>query len=377
MSTWNIYRGNGERDDARIHTLPEPPPWREFEHRPTRIGTTYKASDDEIELVNAALHLRRPLLITGGPGSGKSSLAYAVAHELGLGEVLRWSITTRSTLEKGLYEYDAIGRLQAANFQQMELERKRHLLQMAYEHKRYMLARESFAAGQDDDAPAEEHRWVDDKPPASLPDDDDSDSQLPPIGNYVQLGPLGTALVPSDRPRVLLIDEIDKSDIDLPNDLLHVFEEGKFVIPELARLPQDQNKVQVKPWDYDAEENNTLVTITGGHVRCTTFPLVIMTSNGERDFPPAFLRRCLRLDIKPPDRPRLREVIEAHLGPEMLAQAEPLITEFLRRRDDEKEKAELATDQLLNAVYLLAKDRDPLLADRTKLLEAVLQSLSG
>ena len=127
-------------------------------------------------MVNTALFLRRPLLITGKPGSGKSTLAHSVAYELNLGPVLRWPITTRSTLQDGLYRYDAIARLHEA----------------------------SLRGG------------------------------TPKIGPFVQLGPLGTAMVPTRWPRVLLIDEIDKSDIDLPNDLLNIFEEGEFEIPELA-----------------------------------------------------------------------------------------------------------------------------------------------
>src|SRR5262249_24910117 len=134
-------------------------------------GANYKASDNERELVNAAMVLRRPLLMTGKPGNGKSTLAYAVAWELNLGPVLRWPITTRATLQEALYRYDAVERLRDASM---------------------------AGAG-----------------------------SAPQIGDYIRLGPLGTALIPAQRPRVLLIDEIDKSDIDLPNDLLNVLEEGE------------------------------------------------------------------------------------------------------------------------------------------------------
>jgi hypothetical protein len=107
-----IFRGTGSPHND-IDTLPAPSPWRQFTPlaREQR-GKTYQASEREKELVNAALYLRRPLLVTGKPGIGKSSLADAVAYELGLGEVLIWPITTHSTLQQGLYSYDAIGRLQ-------------------------------------------------------------------------------------------------------------------------------------------------------------------------------------------------------------------------------------------------------------------------
>ncbi|MFC4030584.1 AAA family ATPase [Streptomyces polygonati] len=128
---WWVYRGTGTPHDG-IRRLPEAPPWRAFGgdghpmpppcHATTagatarRLGrdrqaAAYQADENEIQLVNLALHLRRPLLVTGRPGVGKSTLAYAVAHELGLGPVLRWPITSRSTLRDGLYAYDAIGRL--------------------------------------------------------------------------------------------------------------------------------------------------------------------------------------------------------------------------------------------------------------------------
>ncbi len=119
MNDWKIFKGDGKQHDG--WKLPEPPSWRNFSSntddgaaKKQRRGETFQARPEEIELVNAALYLRRPLLVTGKPGTGKTSLAYAVAHELNLGEVLHWSITTRTTLKDGLYRYDAIGRLQDA-----------------------------------------------------------------------------------------------------------------------------------------------------------------------------------------------------------------------------------------------------------------------
>ncbi len=287
-----------------------------------RRGAKFQPEDYEIERVNAALLLRRPLLVTGRPGTGKTSLTYAVAHELGLEPVLRWSITSRATLQDGLYHYDAVGRLQDTN-------------------------------------------------PKS--------DEKPPIGDYIKLGPLGTAFIGlahddgEHYPGVLLIDEIDKSDIDLPNDLLHIFEEGEFEIPELKRHTDKEHRIA--PWD-----NGPKVLIEEGKVRCQAFPLVIMTSNGEREFPPAFLRRCLQLDIKPPGRDKLKRIVQAHLEPERKHQAKinELLELFLRHG---KEK-QLATDQLLNAVYLVLKDIDPLqgirpLEDKEALINALWKSLSS
>jgi MoxR-like ATPase len=153
--------------------------------------------------------------------------------------------------------------------------------------------------------------------------------------------------------------------VDLPNDLLTVFEEGEFEIPELARLPEDQSAIEVLTDDPDAR-----VPVVRGRVRCTEFPVVVITSNGERDFPPAFLRRCVRLDLPEPDEQRLRDIVEAHLGADALADTDDLISSFLERRA----LGELATDQLLNAVFLRKGGVD---LDADRLLEAVLHRLGG
>lgn len=315
MNNWGVYRGDNQPHDG-ANQLPDPPPWRAFMRTSSQRGSTFQASLEEVELVNAALYLRRPLLITGKPGIGKSTLAYSVAHELQLGEVLRWPITTRSTLNEGIYSYDAIGRLQEANFLRLK----------------------------------------------------GNELDLPDIGKFLRLGPLGTALLPSDSPRVLLIDEIDKSDVDLPNDLLHVFEEGEFSVPELARLA-DQRNVSVLTAD------GKYAVIEDGIVRCRTFPFVVFTSNGEREFPAAFLRRCLRLTMQPPDRQKLLDIVNAHLGVEansnLPQEIEQIIDNFLQLRGER----ELATDQLLNAIYLSTQQVEPLA--RPALVDAIFKSLSG
>ena len=116
VNDWRIFRGDGsKRGDVPI---PPPPPWRDFQKSVEHRGRTFQAGEHEIRMVNAALYLRRPLLVTGAPGSGKSSLPYAVAEELELGPVLRWSINSRSTLTEGLYRYDALARLRDASMSQ-------------------------------------------------------------------------------------------------------------------------------------------------------------------------------------------------------------------------------------------------------------------
>jgi MoxR-like ATPase len=314
MSLWPVYTGSSEPHDG-IDRLPDPPPWRAFDggpalatpadgddtsaSSPDRLhrARTYRATDDAVQLVNAALYLRRPLLVTGPPGSGKSSLVYAVARELRLGPVLRWNVTSRTTLRDGLYQYDPLSRLYAAG---------------------RAAAREQRAT----------HR-----------------EQLPLDGelqDHLRLGPLGTALLPYDRPRALLIDEIDKSDLDLPNDLLNILEEGQYEIPELVRAARHTPTAEVM-----VDGTDDRVPVARGRVRCRAFPFVVLTSNGEREFPPAFLRRCVRLELHQPRDRHLEQIVRAHLG-EPDAYARELIERFLDRGTD----GELATDQLLNAVYL-------------------------
>jgi len=271
-------------------------------------------------------------------------------------------------LKQGLYSYDDIGRLQDDEFRQR------------------MSARQEDGSKEDSSQEGETA---------------DIASELRTIGKYIRLGPLGTALLPvpesrQKRPRVLLIDEIDKSDIDLPNDLLHTFEEGRFRIDELERIKASCSDVAVstaytqtdssvgESSVREAEEGQTdrepkwqgeaIATIINGQVQCNTFPFVILTSNGERDFPAPFLRRCIRLEMDPPTPEELAEIVKSHLtalDPEVLTKAKPIIKAFVDKRSREA----LATDQLLNAIYLLLQAGQPL--DQPGLLDKILKPLSG
>jgi MoxR-like ATPase len=314
---WWEYRGTGRplHDIGLAEILPAPPPWRDFKGGPLpehdvppeddgeagrRLGSAYQLHErhvdvHELDMVNAALYLRRPLLVTGRPGTGKSSLAYRIARELGLGRVLRWPITSHVSLTSGLYSYDAIGRAQAAATR------------------------------------------------PAMNGSDEGTADLP-IGDFIRLGPLGTAFLPSRLPRVLLIDELDKSEADLANDLLSLFEDGEFVLPELARVRHRTPQVTVHTADP-----NRIAEVADGRIGCRAFPIVVLTSNGEREFPPAFLRRCLQLEIQDPNVEQLAAMVANHLLDPDGQHRDRLVAEFAERA---RELGGLPADRLLDAVYL-------------------------
>lgn len=205
-----------------------------------------------IQAVNVAIALERPLLLKGEPGCGKTKLARAVADELEL-PYFEWNVKSTSRAQDGLYTYDTIGRLRDA-----QLAASADLT--AAEKKRI---RQRF------------------RDPAS----------------YIIYGPLGNAFL-SEKRAVVLIDEIDKADIDFPNDLLHELEEKEFTINEVPAEAVDEKQPLSKAKQVPANHP----------------PIIFITSNAEKELPPAFLRRCLFYHITFPNETRLREIVSLHSG---------------------------------------------------------------
>jgi len=385
-SSWELFTNSGIQR-SRKALWPEAPPWRQFRRIPLLVDRDcaaeasgdldfdaeyWKSSEDpppasdsslrrgkvfrlprgeagkitsageRVRLaVNAAIHLRRPLLVTGAPGCGKTSLAHAIAWELDLGPVLHWPITPRTQLvENGLYQYDALGRLHDSQFP---------------------LGVSSSAGSTEAKKPAVPSTGV----------------NRFPVADYITLGPVGTAFLPFSRPRVLLIDELDKSDIQLPNELLNLFEEGEYEIPQLVREAKRSGDANVPVRTADP---GCMASIAGGKVQCREFPIVVMTSNRERDFPAAFHRRCIRVEMpQPAEKDTLRDVVRSHFTDtdrESRSNDQDVFDEIENFLGDGSQ-LDRATDQLLNALFLLTipKENGPSEDHRLLLREILYRGL--
>ncbi len=233
---------------------------------------SYIASDDLQIAVNAAVTLQRPLLVKGEPGTGKTELARQVAASLGL-PIIEWSIKSTTRAQQGLYEYDAVSRLRDSQL---------------------------------------------------------GDARVNDVKNYIRQGKLWQAFAAEGRV-VLLIDEIDKADIEFPNDLLQELDQMQFFVYE-----------------------------TGETIRARQRPIVIITSNNEKDLPDAFLRRCFFHYIRFPDIETLKAIVEVHFPGIRSALLTTALTQFYEIRETPGLKKKPSTSEVLDWLkLLLAEDLSP------------------
>ncbi|MEJ1932194.1 MoxR family ATPase [Nostoc sp. NIES-2111] len=229
----------------------------------------YLPSQELIKAVNLTIFLeKRPLLLKGEPGCGKTTLAQAVAYELGL-PYEAWYIKSTTRARDGLYTYDAVGRLHDAQLTQI---------------------------------------------------DETSNSKVKNLDNYIKLGPLGRAFKNQER-TVVLIDEIDKADIDFPNDLLRELDEQRFTIEE-----------------------------TEEEIKAIYPPIVFVTSNDEKDLPDAFLRRCLFYYIEFPYS-QLANIVKSHFSissPDLVEAAVQRFSELRQKMEKGKAGKKVTTSELLD-----------------------------
>ncbi|RMH45766.1 MAG: MoxR family ATPase [Alphaproteobacteria bacterium] len=232
----------------------------------------YVATEDLMVAVNAAIALERPLLVKGEPGTGKTELARQVAGALGL-PLIEWNIKSTTKAQQGLYEYDAVSRLRDSQL---------------------------------------------------------GDERVRDVRNYIRPGKLWEAFTAPGKV-VLLIDEIDKADIEFPNDLLQELDRMEFHVYE-----------------------------TGETIRARHRPIVIITSNNEKDLPDAFLRRCFFHYIRFPDMDTMKRIVDVHFPGLKPALIHAALTRFFEIRETPGLKKKPSTSEVLDWIRLLvAEDLDP------------------
>ena len=230
--------------------------------------SSYIATDDLIVAVNAAISLERPLLIKGEPGTGKTELAKQVSKALDL-NMIEWHIKSTTKAQQGLYEYDAVSRLRDSQL---------------------------------------------------------GDDKVNNIKNYIRKGKLWQAFEAKHK-SVLLIDEIDKADIEFPNDLLQELDKMEFHI-------------------YETDEN----------IKAVHRPVVIITSNNEKELPDAFLRRCFFHYIKFPDFETMKKIVHSHFPKIKETLLTIALTQFYKLRDTNGVKKKPSTSEVLDWLKLLLAD---------------------